>query len=74
MQQLLQNATFIINCDSTTFFLGNQEKYSYVHFTLDESRKLIRKFDLNRARGQDMITIRMLKICDKAICKLKKFI
>ena len=32
-------------------------------------RKIFSKLDSNKAHGQDMISIRMLKICDKSIFK-----
>ena len=31
--------------------------------------KVIQKLDPNKAHGQDNISIRMIKICDKSICK-----
>ena len=39
------------------------------NFTEDEILSVIRKFDPNKAHGHDQISIRMLQICDKAICK-----
>ena len=31
--------------------------------------KNISKLDLNKAHGEDVISIRILKLCDKSICK-----
>ena len=31
--------------------------------------KVIQKLDPDKAHGQDNISIRMIKICDKSICK-----
>ena len=36
--------------------------------------KIIRNFDPNKAHGHDMISIRMVKICDDFICKSLKLI
>ena len=35
-----------------------------------EDIKNISKLDSNKAHGDDMVSIRMLKLCDKSICKL----
>ena len=35
----------------------------------DDILSVIRKLNPNKARGHDQIIIRMLHICDKAICK-----
>ena len=35
---------------------------------------MTRNLDLNKAHGHDMISIRMVKICDDSICKLLKLI
>ena len=40
-----------------------------IHFTSDDILKIIKSLDPNKAHGHDMITIRMIKICDASICK-----
>ena len=40
-----------------------------IHFTEDDILSVIRKLDPNKAHGHDQISIRMIQICDKAICK-----
>ena len=42
---------------------------SKIHFTSDDILKLIKNLDPNKAHGHDMISIRMIKICDASICK-----
>ena len=44
-------------------------KLSTVHFTCDDIVKVIKNHDPNKAHGHDMISIRMMKICDASICK-----
>ena len=39
-------------------------------FTSDDIATLIQKFDPNKAYGHDILSIRMLKLCGKFICKL----
>ena len=43
-------------------------------FTSDDIEKIINKLDANKSHGHDMISIRMLKICGKSICKPLKMI
>ena len=42
---------------------------STIHFTSDDILKIIKNLDPNKAHGHDMISIRMIKICDASICK-----
>ena len=42
---------------------------STVRFSENDILKVIRKLDPNKAHGHDKISIRMLKLSDKAICK-----
>ena len=39
------------------------------NFTEDDILKVLRKLDPDKAHGHDEISIRMIQICDKAICK-----
>ena len=43
-------------------------------FTSDDIEKIINKLDANKSHGHNMISIRMLKICGKSICKTLKMI
>ena len=43
---------------------------SAVTFSCDDIATLIKNLDPAKAHGQDMITIRMFKLCGKSICKL----
>ena len=40
---------------------------SVINFTDDDILKIIRSVNINKADGHDDISIRMVKICDKAI-------
>ena len=42
---------------------------STVTFASDDIATLIQKLDLNKDYGHDMLSIRMLKLCGKSICK-----
>ena len=42
---------------------------STVTFTSDDIAKLIQNLDPSKAHGHDMLSIRMLKLCRKSICK-----
>ena len=42
---------------------------STIYFTSGDNVKIIKNFDPNKAHGHDMISIRMIKICDASICK-----
>ena len=44
-------------------------KFETINFTEDDIIVVIRKLNPNKVHGQDQISIRMLQICDKAICK-----
>ena len=45
------------------------ELLSTIHFTSDDILKIIKNLDPNKAHGHDMISIRMIKICDASIYK-----
>ena len=45
-----------------------------ISFTSDDIEKIINKLDANKSHGHDMISIRILKICGKPICKPLKMI
>ena len=47
---------------------------SAIHFTSDDILQIIIKIDPNKAHGHDMVSIRMIKICDASICKPLKLI
>ena len=42
---------------------------STVTFTSDDIATLVQNLDPNKAHGHDILSIRMLKLCDKSICK-----
>ena len=42
---------------------------STIHFTSVDILKTIKNLDSNKAHGHDMVSIRMIKICDASICK-----
>ena len=49
-------------------------KLSVINFIDDYILKIIRSLNINKARGYDDISIRMVKICDKAICECMSII
>ena len=46
------------------------ESLNTINFTEDDILNVIRKLDPSKAHGHDQISICMVQICDKAICKL----
>ena len=50
------------------------ECLSTINFSTDHILKVIRNLDPNKAHGHDMISIRMIKICDTSICRSLKLI
>ena len=40
-----------------------------IHFSSSEIAKIISNFDLNKANGHDMLSIRMINLCGNSICK-----
>ena len=46
-----------------------ENSISSITFNCNDIATIIRSLDPNKAHGYDMISIRMLKICDKSICK-----
>ena len=45
------------------------ESLTAIDFSNNDILKIIRNLDPNKAHGHDMISIRMVKICDDFICK-----
>ena len=61
-----------INTNSDLLSVLSKKKHkllSTIHFTSNDILKLIKNLDPNNAHGHDMISIRMIKICDASICK-----
>ena len=50
------------------------ESLTAIDFSNNDILKIIRNLDSNKAHGHDMISIRMVKICDDSICKPLKLI
>ena len=53
----------------SNFLKKTDKSISAITFTCDDIATLIKNLDPNKAHGQDMISIRMLKLCGKSICK-----
>ena len=49
--------------------LNSKNSLSAISFNNDDIIKIIRSFNIKKAYGHDNISIRMIKICDKAIMK-----
>ena len=50
------------------------ESLTTIDFSNNDILKIIRNLDPNKAHGRDMISIRMVKICDDSICKPLKLL
>ena len=50
------------------------ESLSTINFSTDGILKIITNLDLNKAHAHDMITIRMIKLCEISICRPLKLI
>ena len=46
-----------------------EKRLSKIRFSEDDIAKIIQNLDLNKVHDHDPISIRMLKICGKTICK-----
>ena len=53
----------------SNFLKKTDKSISAITFTCDDIATLIKNLDPNKAHGHDMISIRMLKLCGKSICK-----
>ena len=53
---------------SFCFIRKTNKSLSTLTFCSDEIKKIIRNLDSNKAHGHDMLSIRMLKICDDSLC------
>ena len=58
----------------TVFSKRTHESLKTIDFSINDILKIIRNLDPNKAHGHDMISIRMVKICDDSICKPLKLI
>ena len=58
------NITLPVNVQYLT-----DKRLSSFDFSEDDIIRVIQKLDSNKAHGQDNISIRMIKICGKSICK-----
>ena len=54
----------------TQLLRRTNESLNTINFTEDDILNVIRKLDPSKAHGHDQISIRMVQICDKPICKL----
>ena len=50
------------------------ESISKINFSTDDTLKIIRNLDVNKSHEHDMISIRMIKICDTSLCRPLKLI
>ena len=53
----------------TTLTKKTHESLSTIRFTSDDILNIIKNFNPNKAHGHDMISIRMVKLCDASFCK-----
>ena len=52
-----------------TMYKYTNRSIASISFSSEDIEKIINKLDANKSHGHDMISIRMLKICGKSICK-----
>ena len=62
---IIQNSSELL----LTLNKKTKNSISSITFNRNDIATIIRSLDPNKAHGYDMISIRMLKICDKSICK-----
>ena len=48
--------------------MSTEKSLSDVDFSVEDIKNIISKLDSNKAHGGDVISIRMLKLCDTSIC------
>ena len=68
----LQKQCSVINTNSDLPSVLSKKTHkllSTIHFTSDDILKIIKNLNPNKAHGHDMISSRMMKICDASICK-----
>ena len=53
----------------TQLLRRTNESLNTISFTEDDILNVIKKLDASKAHGHDQISIHMVQICDKAICK-----
>ena len=53
---------------------NTRESLTTIDFSNNDILKIIRNLDPNKAHGHDVISIRMVKICDDFVCKPLKLI
>ena len=76
-KEMSENSFFAKQCSlidngstlPSLFPLITGKSLSDADFSVDDIRNIINKLDSNNAHGDDMISIRMLELCDKSICK-----
>ena len=56
------------------FPLTTEKSLSDIDFSVEDIKNIISKLDSNKTHGDDMISIRMSKLCDKFFYKLLSFI
>ena len=61
------NAFFMKQCSLRNTCSDLPQPLSTIHFTSDDSRKIIKKIYPNKAHGHDMTSIWMVKICDASL-------
>ena len=62
---LVENSCTLPTC----IFPKIDKSLSTIYFSDEDILKIIRSLDSNKAHGHDNISIRMIKLCDKEICK-----
>ena len=64
---LFRNTKLQIN--KTSLNIKYKKSISSIAFNCNDIATIIRSLDPNKAHGHDMISIRMLEICGRPICK-----
>ena len=69
--KLSEQCSLIDNGSTLTliFLLITGKSLSDVDFSIPDIKSIISKVNSNKTHGDDMISIRMLKLCDESICK-----
>ena len=67
----MKRCSLISNSSELTLnlHLTTEKRLNTLNFSNNDIEKIIHNLDLNKAHGHDKISIRMIKICGKSICK-----
>ena len=69
IKHLIQEKNDVYQLYRNKLIYLTEKRLTKIRFSEDDIAKIIQNLDPNKAHGHDQISIRMLKICGKTICK-----